>query len=736
MNGGHLLKMLVWVVMISLIAPSTGYIHGKNIDTSINMEGKKVLNYNIQSLFDRDVLGDDYPYDMNTIKNMTLSDLNWTEQDIDGDGNSTWFINYTGPDGKNYSVRVIEGTFGGKDMLGGDNYTMISKYDLENGTIKPKTIHLRHAAVLFIPEKPYNLTNCTGYGYGIFVNTHDVPNPSDTYYQAIIKLFMYEFNTPILLAGEYDQNWKSFNYSSQDEILFPSALASFFALEDGYNVTQALKMFYIYPLVRMNLLAHTLFQRLVEYYGGNLSKGILSEGASKQGYARWLISMLDDRVKVAECDYMQIEDLLNSTRRYYTDWGLPPIENSSAGDWANYSNQIESLMIPIGEAMFSGMANESSPYHIFYDVWDIGHQIRYIKSDFVSITGGLGVGTYDNGEYKPSHDGVYFPLGSETPFLERLKNVEWRYGRDFMGIDSLSSVPISEVRSVNNLFAAAEWLLTHNSSAWPKVANVSVDISPINSTAEYLNVTAVINYTGKNLTAYLWYAPSSDRRWNDPEQTKEPFKWKNVTLNTTDNRTFKGSVMINTSWMYGYYVEARAPGIKIPGYWQLYRFDASPVKFINPYPYVVNGSCDFYVKNMTASNINPGVGEKVWINATVEVSRVKIWFKGPYVTPPMENINVRMLVDGNLYAEKNITINREENVSFIWYPDSDGVHHIEIEVNQNKLVYEYNYTNNSATMPVTVGTVPEFNSYFILIFIATISIVEIRRIQRRRSGKE
>ncbi len=727
MSGKHLLKITVFLI-VSLLIISIGHVNGKNsvMKNPLKDEKRDALQYNIYSLFDHSVLGDDYPYDINTIKNMSLRDLNWTQEDIDGDGNSTWFINFTGPDGRNYSILVIEGTFGGKDMLGGDNYTMVPREYLQNGTIVPKTIHLKHAAALFIPEKPHNLTNCSGYGHGVFVNTHDVPDLTKPYYQTLIKLFMYEFDTPLLLAGEYKQNWESFNFTSQDDISFVSALASLLSLERGYNISQSLKMFYIYPLIRMNLMAHTLFKDLVEYYGGNLSKGILSEGASKQGYARWLISMLDDRVKVAECDYMQIEDLINSTRRYYTDWGLPPIENSSSDDWANYSNQIESLLVPLGESMLSGMANKSSLYNIFYDIWDIDHQIKYIKSDFVSITGGLGVGEYDsNGNYKPSHDGVYFPLGSETPFLKKLNNVEWRYGRDYVGLDFLSNIPVSEMRSVNNLFAAAEWLLTQDLSAWPKVENVNMSEDVINDTREYLNVTAAVNYTGTNLTVRLWYAPSSDRRWNDPEQTKEPYNWKNVTMNSTDNRTFYTSIIINKSWMYGYYVEASAPGIKIPGYWQLYRYDASPVEFINEYPYVVNGSCDFYISNLTVSNINPSVGDEVLINATVNASRVHIWFKGPYITPPMENINVRMFVDNNLYDEKNITINRVKNVTFIWYPSSNGVHNIRITVNQNQIVYEYNYTNNSAEIPINVGGVPEYGSYLpIILSVGLILVVK------------
>ncbi len=716
-----MIKIMMIVVVLALITIPTIHINAKNKKNYENDE-KSIGTHNIYSLFDRSDLGDDYPYDINTIKNMSLADLNWTQEDIDGDGNSTWFINFTSSDGKNYSIRVIEGTFGGKDMLGEDNYTMIPRGNLQNGSIRPKTIHLKHAAALFIPEKPHNLTNCSGYGYGLFVNTHGVPNLTKPYYQVLIRLFMYEFDTPILLAGEYKQNWESFNFThGQDSITFPSALASLLALESGYNITESLKMFYIYPLIRMNLLAHTLFKDLVEYYGGNLSKGMLSEGASKQGYSRWLISMLDNRVKVAECDYMQIEDLINSTRRYYTDWGLPPIENSSSDDWANYSNQIESLLVPLGESMLSGMANKSSLYNIFYDIWDIDHQIKYIKSDFVSITGGLGVGEYDsNGNYKPSHDGVYFPLGSETPFLKKLNNVEWRYGRDYVGLDFLSNVPVSEMRSVNNLFAAAEFLLNKNESAWPKVENVNISIESINESYEYLNVTGVVNYTGTNLTVKLWYAPSSDRRWNDPEQTEEPYKWKNVTMNTEDNKTFFTSVIINKSWMYGYYVEAYAPGIKIPGYWQLYRYDSSPIEFINEYPYVVNGSCDFYISNYSVSNSNPNVGDNVWINATINVSRVNIWFEGSYVSPPMENIKVELFVDGNLYDEKNITINRIENVSFLWNPASNGIHEIKIMVNQNRIVYEYNYGNNTIEFPISVGNVPEIGNYLLIIVVVLV----------------
>ena len=404
---------------------------------------------------------------------------------------------------------------------------------------------------------------------------------------------------------------------------------------------------------------------------------------------------------------------------------MPPIQNSSSGEWANYSNQIESLMVPIGESLLSGMANESSLYNIFSEVWDIGHQIKYIKSNFLSITGGLGVGRYINGEYKPSHDGVYFPLGSETPFLKKLKNVEWRYGRDYVGLDFLGSVPISEIRSMNNLFAAAEFLLTNNLSIWPKVENVSISMENINGSYEYLNVTATVNYTGNNLTAKLWYAPSSDRRWNDPEHTKEPCKWKNITMNTSDNKTFFVSLIINKSWMYGYYVEAYVPGINIPEYAQLYRYDSSPIEFINEYPYVSNGSCDFYISNYTISNSNPNIDDYVWINMSINVSRVHTWFEGPYINPPLENIQVEMLVDGVVLGKKNITITKSANVFFLWKPSSDGVHDIQIAVNTNKVVYEYNYTNNTTEFLIQVGNVPEIGGYLpIIVGVLVIFIIK------------
>ncbi len=62
---------------------------------------------------------------------------------------------------------------------------------------------------------------------------------------------------------------------------------------------------------------------------------------------------------------------------------------------------------------------------------------------------------------------------------------------------------------------------------------------------------------------------------------------------------------------------------------------------------------------------------------------------------------------------------------FLWKPSSDGVHDIQIAVNTNKVVYEYNYTNNTTEFLIQVGNVPEIGGYLpIIVGVLVIFIIK------------
>jgi len=726
-------RFLAVIAIICILIIPAGFTSGKANNSArffINSKTADRQVYDIRALFDRTLLGDDYPYDIDTIKNMTLQDLNWTVKDIDGDGNATWYINYTTPGGENKTITVIEGTFGGKDALGGDTYTMVPREYLMQGDVNhTKTIHLLHGAILLLPD---GYPNCTGLGYGIFVNTHEVPSLQDPMFRAIAMAVVDTYDTPILLAGEFEQNWESFNYTGgQDTITFPSLLTVLYSK----NITaDTLKMFYIYPLIRMNLMAHTLFYRLVEQYGGNLDYGIMSEGASKQGYARWMVAMLDDRVKVAECDWMQIEDIYNSTRRYLWDWGRPPIDNSTG--WANYSNQIETLMSNLGDYIEIGMKSNDPKMNLVYEIWDIYHQAHLLKnkSFMITITGSAGMGGYKNGEYETDHDGTYFPIGAETNFLKKLTSVgvEWRYGRDPACIGSPSAPDLQESRMIQNLFASADMLMLGDPTKWPKVENVSVSLTDINVTHQYMNITATIKYPQSNMSVILWYAANSDRRWNDPEHTSGIYKWTNISMVKVDNTTYRASVIIRKDLMYGYWVECSVPGRELPIIGPSRWYDASPIEVVHEYPHVAEGITDFYIKNVTLSTDNPQPGDDVYINITVYADRVGIWFDGGYALPELPHIRVKLIIDGNVVGEKEISIVKEVNVSFVWTATTEGYHNATVIVDSDNVLTEFREDNNKYDFLIPVGNVPEIGAvavvFLAMMITAEASLVRFRKI--------
>jgi hypothetical protein len=421
-------------------------------------------NYTIFSLFDRAELGDDYPYDLASIQNMSLEALNWSEVDIDGDGSARENITFNGK-----SILKIEGNFSSGP------FTTVPKSALQAGNVtETLTVVQWHAVFLYVPD---GYPNVSGAGYGAFAHIHNVPSPEDVAeYEPFVLAFVDRFEVPIFLVGNYKQNWESFGYSSQDEMLYTSILATLLRHE---ATGEALKMTSMYCLVRENLMATTLMVRLLEGLGGNLSKGLLSEGGSKQGYARWLLGMLDHRITMIQADMMQIQDMRRGWAHYVKDWGIPPYE------WANYSSQVASVLISLWECIMATAEEPESVGALLYQVWDIHSQRHFLSHlKLISITGDVGL--------QGMHDGTYFPLGAETYFLDALDFVEWRYGR------ALPEEYQPDRQTLNVLSALAQ-LADFNLSRWPKVARVDAELSRKNTTTNYLNLSATIGYAAEPL---------------------------------------------------------------------------------------------------------------------------------------------------------------------------------------------------------------------------------------------
>ncbi|MFP3872168.1 MAG: CARDB domain-containing protein [Candidatus Aenigmatarchaeota archaeon] len=703
-------------ILLLAIIPASGYHRAEEVEESTvkgvdegaheDFEGVED-RYTIESLFDRDELGDDHPYDMDTIKDMGLEDLNWTNQDIDGDGKADWNHSYEDPEtGENKTLRIIEGTFGGEDMLGGGEYTMYDKEDIKEGDLSdPRTINTRNGAILVLP---HNYSTAEGDGNGIFLHTHGIPSLQDPLYRSIASSVVNAFDAPVMLVGENETNWEAFNYSSQDMITFVSLLPLF--MQDVENISsEQLKMFYPYQLLRTNLLGHTLFERLAAEFGLSLDQGIFSEGASKQGYVRWFAAMLDDRIEVAQCDWFHLQDMVNATKRYYRDWGRPPIEDHDS--WAYYSNEIATLMTSVSDSLTTLLADDTGG--VIYDVWDIHRQAELLKDGpHISITGTLGVGEYDGGEWETEHDGTYFPIGAESNFLNRLKqlDIDYRYGMDKAEPLSGNAYPMDETRMFNNWFNSMDLLFEEAVSNWSKVADVEATIGEHNETHDQLNVTATIENTQENMTVRLGYAGNSDRRWNDPEHDMEEgeYPWMHVEMNETGENMYEGTALIEKDVMYGYYVEAYSPGVMMylsDNPWHTNKYDSSPLKLVHEYEYEVEGVSDMFVEDHSLAPEEPSPGEEITMNASAVVDRPDINFGDEYYDAhaPLRNIDVEFLVDQELMETRTITISEFEELDFSWTPEEVGTYQVAIEVDANDVLPEFDEGNNVYGFEVEVA---------------------------------
>jgi len=703
-------KLVVFVSAILLImtaVPVDAYTDNEDIGEDVSVEIENEIEagpdrLTIESLFDRgEQLEDDHPYDMDTIQEMTQEDLNWTNQAIDKEPD--WNLTYEDPEtGQNKSLRIIEGTFGGEEMLGNNTYRMYPKEQMQSGDLTEKReVNLKHGGILILP---HDHENASGKGNGMFMHTHSLPSVSDDLLvQQLLIAVAERFEVPVFLMGEFSQNWEIFNFTSEDDIIYPSLMPG---MMKNNASSEYLKMFYGYALVRGNLLGHTVFERLNEEFGLHLEEGILSEGGSKQGHARYFAAMLDDRIEVAQADLLMLQDKINATSQYYKDWGRPPIQDHTG--WANYSNQIASITTAIGDSWTSGIQDPNSPTRSIYEVWDIHHQAHLLKDvPLLSMSGTLGVGAYDDGEYVTDHDGTYFPLTAESNFLDRLDDlgVEWRYGKERSTILS-SGYPLLENRMYSNALNGLSVLTEEEDTLndWPKIGDVESAVEGYNATHDRFNVTAEVENPKENMTVKLRFAGNSDRRWNDPEHVPDvgehPWQYENMTqIGEEDGKDiYEVSILIRNDLMYGHYVEVESPGVDMYLFGELVgmdRYDISPVRLLNEYEPEVDGVTDFFVDDYHVEPEYPGPGDIIDLTLDIAADRPKIWLMGPYESlPPLRNIDVELEVDGEVYGTETITITEEKTIDFSWTVE-DFKETVKVTVDSGNVLPDYNEDNNT-----------------------------------------
>jgi hypothetical protein len=448
-------------------------------------------------------------YDMESIKNMTLADLKYQETD-----------RYTIGD----SILVILG-----DWSNGEWATF------DKGR-NPRTITLHQRAALYLP---LGVPRTTKVG---LVKAAHISSSVDSRNLAMVTSLL---GIPLLAHGEYRVDWDTLGYRNRNELMAAS-FENMVMLNPMYPsdfITGNLS----WLLPHTDMCAITLLQRLASQGGWHIKRVGLA-GGSKEGYACWVASAVDDRIDAACPGAYQFEDFLYGLYCYGTDW-----------NWEDYG-----LLGPIMDDLrlfyqwLGGTpAGEAARRYFSVDRFkqDLHPRVFSIHGD-VTLPG--------------MHDADYYPLGAESRFLESFTERNWRYNRRPNEREG------QEFRLKTLLYLTGVALSTSDEmidNVFPKVMGVKVCTTKRRRFR-------VLAYTSEAADSVrLWWSHSESRRWNEEGQAP----WVSARM----ERQPDGSYL--SQWQQappleeiGYYVEAESRYYVKP-----YRFpcrDASPVRFLWPLP--------------------------------------------------------------------------------------------------------------------------------------------------------
>jgi len=445
-------------------------------------------------------------FDMAALKTLGLDALGWTEE-----------TETTSPEG----VTVLVGSWSGGILDGFD----------ARGT--RRQIDLREKAALYLPPG-FPSTPHPGMG---FVQAAHLSNSVESEEGVFLAL---HFGIPVLFHGEKPDDWARLGFSGRNELVEVT-----FQNMMNVNPCELVSITrgnFVYILARTNILAITLLGRLVEQRGGTIEHVAL-RGGSKEGFASWITSAVDDRVEVAGPGGYQMEDLVFGLQAFEDNWGC---EGQDPG-WAS----VEELLTfkdwltrtPAGSAaqkIFSVEAFKDLLYpRLFLIAGDVTHS-------------GM-------------HDGNYFPLGVETPFLKRFTGKPFRYDRrpDFTREEE-------QVRQARLKALLAESFLEGGGSEaayFPKILGASLGVSGG-------RIRALAQTTDSAESVRLWWCWSEDRVWNEPGNAP----WVSVEMSRDGAGWVSPWVDVPAGMVIGWYVETENRVAMGPV--EFARYDTSPVEFI------------------------------------------------------------------------------------------------------------------------------------------------------------
>lgn len=352
-----------------------------------------------------------------------------------------------------------------------------------------------------------------------------------------------------IVHGEEEDDWTSLGFSSRDELVGLTVVA--LSLANACEPSDYRFANFLLALAETNLRALTLVARLLEAEG--LVPGPAGvTGVSKEGFATWFVSAVDDRIAAAAPGGWHLEDIASAFDAEEENWGCD----------ASIGGAVEGAVL-FG---FRNWLRGSPGGQRALDLFSVDRFAGELHPEFLFVYGDVGL--------HDLHDGIYYTPGAETRFLENFRAKPFRYDRK----------PDRDVRETERgrdyRLAAllARYLVTRDASAHPKVEEARVEV-------DGARFRAIATISGGPEAARVFWSHSPDRAFDDPGNAP----WVAVEL------AAEGDGVWASPWIdfpagerIGWYVEAERAvawsGLELP------QRDASPQRFFGgPPPLVCPG---------------------------------------------------------------------------------------------------------------------------------------------------
>jgi len=439
--------------------------------------------------------------DLAQIKALTLIDLAWQEESRQQIGD----------------VLVIGGSWTGPHFVG------------YNANFEEVEIDLTEYATIFLP-----VTEPPG------TEIHQVVSAMHTESGAQVdcgscRLLAGALPIAFLNHGEKAQDWLSLGFSGRGPLTNMSYVA--LQLRNPCEPNDYRFGNFGLALAETNMMALTLLSRVLQDEGYVPGSAAMT-GGSKEGFAVWLASAVDDRVVVAGPGAFHREDFVAAFDAMEDNWGCqddPP--DGGTADSLAFRNW--------------GIASHAGQVALKY--FSVVEFAPELKPEFLFITGDVGL--------YGMHDAKFFTTGAETGFLESFSARPFRYDRR----------PTSSGHSIKTLELLTHYLFTGDVSAHPKV-----ELSYVEMEATRFRAFAQVSPTPDAVR--VWWSHSDDRPFDD--QGNAP--WVDVSMTLDGGVWASPWVDIPVGEMIGWYVEAE--NTLVWGAQSVPRRDTSPQRFFHEFP--------------------------------------------------------------------------------------------------------------------------------------------------------